>query len=94
MRAIANRHPLALYGRGWKAALGRRARCRHIYPRHYRAICASTKIFIGIDKRDDLDLYFSSRTWLTLGCDYVRAYHTYRHATAEIVDAVFENPRP
>lgn len=68
LTAIAERYFLALYGTGWRQALGRRPRREHVYPRQYRKICASTKIMIGIDQRQDLDLYFSNRTWITLGC--------------------------
>ncbi len=145
LRTVGERFALDLYGQGWEKALGRRPRRRHVYPKQYRKICASTKCLIGIDKRADVDLYFSNRTWLTLGCggflltqyvpnleeffnnhehlvwfrspeecvelirhylpreeerrriamsgcEYVRTYHTFRHATAEIVARTFGEP--
>ncbi len=142
LRAIAERFSLKLYGQGWESALRQAPARRHVYPKQYRKICASTKIIIGIDGKNDLDLYFSNRTWLTLGCggflltryvpnleeyftnhehlvwfqsveeclelidyylpreserrriantgcEYVRMYHTFRHATAEIMARTF-----
>ena len=117
----------------------------HVYPKQYRQICASARIVLGVDLRDDIYLYFSNRTWLTLGCggflltryipgleeffhnhqhlvwfrstaealeliehylshdeersriastgyEYVHTYHTFRHATAELVGSVFGEP--
>ena len=37
-------------------------------PSGYSAVCASAKIILGIDKADDLELYFSNRTFFVLGC--------------------------
>ncbi len=68
IRAIAEEFDIQLYGKGWEQALGRQPGKREVYVRHYRSICSSSKIVLGIDKSDDIDLYFSNRTWLTLGC--------------------------
>lgn len=68
MRILCERFDTKLYGEGWKQALGIEPAMRSVYPRHYRKICASARIMIGIDVRHDVDLYFSNRTWLTLGC--------------------------
>ena len=142
MESISQRFQLKLYGKGWQGEFAGRVVIRDVYPKQYRAICASTKIMLGIDARDDVDLCFSNRTWITLGCGgflltryvpgleeifenhkhlvwycsqeecleliehylekeiqrcriategccYVHKYHTYRHATAEIVSRVF-----
>jgi hypothetical protein len=143
--AVAAECPLALYGRGWEKAIGIRPVREHAYPADLRKICASAKIVLGIDARRDIDLYFSNRTWLTLGCggffltgyvpnleeyfvnhqhlvwfesvdecldlirhylpkererrriarsgcEYVHTYHTFRHATAEMVARAFGEP--
>ena len=129
----------------WDEVLPEAAAGRDVYPAQYRKICASSKLVLGIDPRADLDLYFSNRTWLTLGCGgclltrhvpnleelfengrhlawfagpeecleriafylpreaerrriaregsaYVRSYHTFRHATAELMARVFGEP--
>jgi glycosyl transferase family 1 len=145
LSAVAGEFDLSLYGRGWQNAIGRPAVREDVFPDDLRRICASTKIIIGIDKRHDIDAYFSNRTWLTLGCggflltryvegleeyfnnhehlvwfnsideclelirdylpkederrriaqagrDYVHTYHTFRHATAEMVAKAFGEP--
>ncbi len=68
IQAIQKRFHLHLYGSGWESALGCSSKATDVYPEQYRKICASTKIILGIDCRDDVDLCFSNRTWLTLGC--------------------------
>ncbi len=144
-RDVAARFNLKLYGVGWKETTGLAPTRTHVYPKQYREICASSRIVLGVDLRDDVYLYFSKRTWLTLGCggflltryiqgleefftnhehlvwfhstqealelidhylkrdaereriarvgyDYVHTYHTFRHATAEIIGTAFEEP--
>ena len=68
LRAVAGKHRLRVYGSGWAEALGIEATKRDVYPEDYRDICASTRVMLGIDPRSDVPLYFSNRTWLTLGC--------------------------
>lgn len=145
MRAVHSRFELRLYGAGWAEQLGIRPTRSDVGPALYRDVCASSRIVLGIDPRDDVHLYFSNRTWLTLGCRgflltryvpgleefftnhehlvwyssleeclelvahylpreaereriaraghaYVHAYHSFRHATAEIVGIVFGEP--
>jgi spore maturation protein CgeB len=145
MRAVASRFDLKLYGRGWEEVPGLGPTRVHVYPKQYREICASTRVVLGVDARDDVHLYFSNRTWLTLGCggflltryvsgleelftnhehlvwfrstpealelidhylrrdrereqiartgyEYVHAYHTFHHATAEILGTTFGEP--
>lgn len=142
LQAVQQGFQLSLYGKGWESALGCSARVNDVYPEQYRRICASAKIVLGIDCRNDVDLCFSNRTWLTLGCggflltryvpnleeffvnhehlvwyrspdecldliahylardeerrriaqsgyNYARTYHTFRHATAELIARVF-----
>ena len=145
MRDVAARCSLRVYGSGWEEKIGIRPTLADVYPAQYRDICASTRIMLGIDPRNDVPRYFSNRTWLTLGCggflvtryipgleefftnhrhlvwfdsheealelvdhylshdaerermaragcEYVHAYHTFRHATAEIVETLFDAP--
>lgn len=68
IEAVAPQFDLRVYGRDWKQALGLASSDEHVFPEQYRKICASAKIVLGIDLRSDFDLYFSNRTWLTLGC--------------------------
>lgn len=67
MRLLAKHHDLKVYGPGWREA-GFQPTLDDVYPRQYREICSSARIMLGIDLRDDVDLYFSNRTWITLGC--------------------------
>ncbi len=144
LRAVHARFRLSVYGEGWDR-VGLTPRRTDVFPRQYRDICASAGVMLGIDLRNDVDLYTSNRTWLTLGCGgflltryapnleelfenhrhlvwfhsieeclelldrylardaereriareghaYVHAYHTFRHATAEIVGTAFGEP--
>src|SRR5262249_5647088 len=56
-----------VYGDGWER-VGLKPTLEDVYPEQYRAICASSKVMLGCDLRDDVELYFSNRTWITLGC--------------------------
>ena len=68
LRGVASEFPLSIYGRHWQSHLAEHVRQEHVHLPVYRKICSSTKILLGIDYWSDLDLYFSNRTWLTLGC--------------------------
>lgn len=65
--ALAKRWKVKVYGQGWEK-VGLQATLEDVYPEQYRAICASSKVMLGCDLRDDVELYFSNRTWITLGC--------------------------
>jgi len=67
MRLLAKHYDTKLYGPGWREA-GFQPTRDDVYPKQYREICSSARVMIGIDLRDDVDLYFSNRTWITLGC--------------------------
>ncbi|MGE3966533.1 MAG: glycosyltransferase [Planctomycetota bacterium] len=101
--SVARHCDLRVYGRGWKENIGLASSHQHIFPQQYRTICASTKIVLGIDLRSDFDLYFSNRTWLTLGCGgfllthYVphleefftnRRHLVWYHSTEECLDLI------
>jgi hypothetical protein len=65
--ALAKRFEVKVYGQGWDK-VGLKATREDVFPEQYRAICASSKVMLGCDLRDDVELYFSNRTWITLGC--------------------------
>jgi len=41
---------------------------KNVYPPDYAKICSGSKIMLGIDVTDQVQGYFSNRTWITLGC--------------------------
>ncbi len=55
LKALAKHYDVKVYGRG-------------VSPPQYREICNSARVVIGNDLRQDVDLYFSNRTWISLGC--------------------------
>jgi hypothetical protein len=67
VKRMAERFRVKVYGQGWER-FGLEPTLEDVFPKEYRAICASSKIMLGCDLRDDVELYFSNRTWLTLGC--------------------------
>jgi hypothetical protein len=67
MKLLASRFDTKVYGWGW-SRFGLEPIREEVFPEQYRQICASAKVVIGCDLRDDVELYFSNRTWLTLGC--------------------------
>ncbi|MDF1664114.1 MAG: glycosyltransferase [Planctomycetota bacterium] len=67
MKRLAAEFDLKVYGRGWQEH-GIEVARESVYPEQYRIICASSKVMIGLDSQDDVDLYFSNRTWITMGC--------------------------
>ena len=67
MREISRRFDLKLWGDGWEQ-FGLKAVARHVYASGYRKICAGAKIVLGWNIDPTVDLYFSNRTWYTLGC--------------------------
>lgn len=67
LRALAARYDVKVYGDRWRE-FGLVPARDDVYPHQYRQICSSARVVIGNDLRDDVDLYFSNRTWLSLGC--------------------------
>lgn len=67
MREVARRFDLKLWGSGWEQ-IGFKAAARDVYASGYRKICAGAKIILGWNIDPSVDLYFSNRTWYTLGC--------------------------
>ena len=67
MREVARRFDLKLWGAGWEN-VGLKATAKDVYAVEYRKICAGAKIVLGWNIDPTVDLYFSNRTWYTLGC--------------------------
>lgn len=68
MQALSKEFDTKVYGKKWPEVAGLEPAARDVYPPQYRAICNSAKVIIGNDLRQDVDLYFSNRTWISLGC--------------------------
>jgi hypothetical protein len=67
MRMLAKKFDLKLWGSGWEK-YGLSAAATDVYASEYRKICAGAKIILGWNIDPTIDLYFSNRTWYTLGC--------------------------
>jgi len=52
----------------------------------YRRVCATSRIVLGLNEVNDLPLYFSNRTFLTLAC---AGFHLTHHVPG--LETVFEN---
>src|SRR6185436_20318304 len=52
----------------------------------YRAVCASSKVMLGMNQVNEDPLYFSNRTFLTLAC---RGFHLTRYVPG--LEQVFED---
>jgi spore maturation protein CgeB len=67
MQLLAKKFDLKLWGSGWEK-YGLSAVATDVYATEYRKICAGAKIILGWNIDPTIDLYFSNRTWYTLGC--------------------------
>ena len=67
MQALAKKFDLKLWGSGWEK-YGLSAVAPDVYAAEYRKICAGAKIVLGWNIDLTVELYFSNRTWYTLGC--------------------------
>ena len=67
MQMLAKKFDLKLWGSGWEK-YGLSAVATDVYATEYRQICAGSKIMLGWNIDPTIDLYFSNRTWYTLGC--------------------------
>ncbi len=67
LRRVAANFDLKIWGHGWES-LGLKSQAAHVYAAEYRNICAGAKIVLGWNVDPTIDLYFSNRTWYTLGC--------------------------
>jgi len=61
---------LKIWGPSWGGldATFRGIQHRAVRTRQFAEVCAASKIIIGCDIAHDVELYFSNRTWITLGC--------------------------
>ena len=67
IREVAKRFYLKVWGRGWER-YGLKCQKRNVYPDKFAKICSGAKIILGIDVSNQVEGYFSNRTWITLGC--------------------------
>ena len=67
MQQLSKKFDLKLWGSGWDK-VGLSAAAADVYASEYRKICAGAKIILGWNIDPTVDLYFSNRTWYTLGC--------------------------
>ena len=67
MQQLAQRFDLKLWGAGWQK-YGLNSAAPDVYASEYRKICAGAKILLGWNIDPTVELYFSNRTWYTLGC--------------------------
>ena len=67
MQVLARKFDLKLWGSGWEK-YGLSVAASDVYASEYRQICAGAKIMLGWNIDPSIDLYFSNRTWYTLGC--------------------------
>jgi glycosyl transferase family 1 len=61
---------LNIWGPGWDRLQRRfrRVQLHDVRPDAYSKICAASEVILGIDHTTEVELFFSNRTWLTLGC--------------------------
>ena len=67
MKEVARHFNLKVWGGDWKRH-GLQCHKRNVYPDEFAKICSGAKIILGIDKSNQVEGYFSNRTWITLGC--------------------------
>lgn len=67
LQEIDKRFKLKIWGTGWDE-FGLTAAAKNAYASEYRKICAGANIVLGWNIDPTVDLYFSNRTWYTLGC--------------------------
>ncbi|MCC6670754.1 MAG: glycosyltransferase family 1 protein [Planctomycetes bacterium] len=75
---LADHNPVAVFGQGWDAWMGRNRALRvhgPVRPHAYRRICATSRIVLGLNEVNAEPLYFSNRTWLSLACGAFHLTH-------------------
>ena len=70
LRRVDEEFDLKIWGRGWWVVEGQFSgiQRRQILPHHYAAVCRAAKVIVGCDAARGVELCFSNRLWLTLGC--------------------------
>jgi len=69
MKEISRRFDLKIWGsrwEKWKDELP--VQGKRVLGRNYARVCSAAKIIIGVNRYNSIDLCFSNRVWLTLGC--------------------------
>lgn len=67
IKEVAKDFNLKVWGGEWKRR-GLKCHKRNVYPDEFAKICSGVKIILGIDTSNQVEGYFSNRTWITLGC--------------------------
>jgi len=67
IKEVAKDFNLKVWGGEWKRH-GLKCHKRNVYPDEFAKICSGVKIILGIDTSNQVEGYFSNRTWITLGC--------------------------
>jgi len=67
MKEVAKHFNLKVWGGEWEG-YGLKCHKRNVYPHEFAKICSGAKIMLGIDVSNQVEGYFSNRTWITLGC--------------------------
>jgi hypothetical protein len=67
IKEVAEHFNLKVWGGDWKRH-GLKCHKPNVYPHEFAKICSGAKIILGIDVSNQVEGYFSNRTWITLGC--------------------------
>jgi spore maturation protein CgeB len=67
LQKVDRKFHLKVWGGEW-SKWGFECLKKDIYPKDFAKICSGAKIMLGIDATDQVEGYFSNRTWITLGC--------------------------
>jgi hypothetical protein len=67
IKEVAKHFNLKVWGGDWEKH-GLKCHKRNVYPDEFAKICSGAKIILGIDVSNQIEGYFSNRTWITLGC--------------------------
>jgi hypothetical protein len=76
---VAEKRAVHVFGRGWEGYADRSQNLvihGPVGPGRFARICAESKVTLGMNAINTLPLYFSNRTWMTLGC---RGFHLTHH---------------
>ena len=66
LRAVDKHFDLKIWGGPWEE-YGLTCHKKRVYPKENGKICYASKIILGCDQSNEMDSYFSNRTWITMG---------------------------